>query len=108
MLRTVTMFVSLAFSVSVAFGDTKITVFFTNNGGEIQNLQITDNVCGVPKFSGHFAAQDAKQIDDFCVRDASSLVTEITINADGTNNSPSGPVPANSSVDVSTGRVTQP
>ena len=43
--------------------------------GEVQSLQIIDNICNKNMFSGHFAAQDAKQIDGFCVRDASNLVT---------------------------------
>jgi hypothetical protein len=95
--------ISLLTSISAAWADTTITLFFTNSGGEIQNLQIMDNVCNKTMFNGHFAASDAKQIDGFCVRDASNLVAEISIIADGSNNSPSGPVPANSSVDVSTG-----
>lgn len=95
-------------SYSVAWAETSVTLYFTNSGGEIQNLQITDNVCNKNRFSGHFAASDATKIDNFCVRDASTLAAEISIDADGRDNSPSSPVPANSSVDVSNGRVTPP
>ncbi|UPT91416.1 hypothetical protein HAP41_0000022315 [Bradyrhizobium barranii subsp. apii] len=108
MLKAIVVLASFAVSISAAWAETTITLFFTNSGGEIQNLQITDNVCSKSMFSGHFAASDAKQIDGFCVRDASNLVAEIAVTADGSNNSPSSAVPANSSVDVSNGRVNSP
>jgi hypothetical protein len=108
MLRAIIVLAVIFASISMAWADTTVTVFFTNSGGEIQSLQIMDRVCNKIKFSGHFAASDAKKIDGFCVRDASNLVTEISISADGSDNSPSAPVPANSSVDVSTGRVDSP
>ena len=92
-------------SISTAWAETTITLFFTNSDGEVQSLQIIDNICNKNMFSGRFAAQGAKQIDGFCVRDASNSVTEISISADGNDRSPSGPVPANSLVDVSTGAV---
>jgi hypothetical protein len=87
---------------------TTITIIFTNSGGEVQNLLITDNVCNQPMHTGHFAAGDAQPIGGFCVRDASNLVAEVSISSDGTDNSPSSPVPANSTVDVATGQVTPP
>ena len=106
MRKAIVVLVGCLMSVSTAWAETTITLFFTNSGGEIQSLQITDNICKKSMFSGHFAAQDFKQIDGFCVRDASNLVAEISISADGSDRSPSGPVPANSSVDVASGRVT--
>jgi hypothetical protein len=93
-------------SISTAWAETTITLFFTNSGGEVQSLQIIDNICNKNMFSGHFAGPYAKKIDGFCVRDASNSVTEISISADGNDRSPSGPVPENSGVDVSTGAVT--
>jgi hypothetical protein len=106
MFRAIIVLAGCLMSITAACAETTITLFFTNSGGEIQNLQITDKVCNKNMFSGHFAAQDVKQIDGFCVRDASNLVAEISITADGSDNSPSNSVPANSSVDVSNGRVT--
>jgi hypothetical protein len=92
-------------SISSAWAETTITLFFKGSGAEVQSLQIIDNICNKNMFSGHFAGPIAKKIDGFCVRDASNLVTEISISADGNDRSPSGPVPANSLVDVSTGAV---
>jgi hypothetical protein len=108
MLRAIVVLASVLMSTLTAWAETTITLIFTNSGGEIQNLQITDNVCNQSRRTGHFAAADAQSIGGFCVRDASNLVAEISINADGVDNSPASPVPANSSVDVATGRVTPP
>lgn len=107
MLKAMAVLVSFSLmSISTALAETTITLFFTNSDGEIKNLRITDNVCNRSMFSGHFAVEDFKRIDEFCVRHASNLVAEISISADGDDKSPSGTVPANSNVDVASGQVT--
>jgi hypothetical protein len=106
MLKAIFVFATFLASMPMARAETTITLIFTNSGGEIQNLQITDVVCNQPMHTGHFAAGDLQTISGFCVRDASKLVAEISINADGADNSPHGQVPANSTVDVATGGVT--
>lgn len=101
---------TLAYLVSLTsvLAETSIVVIFINSGGEINNLSINDILCNKTMHTGHFAAGDAQPISGFCVRDASNLVAEISISADNTDNSPASPVPANSTVDVATGRVTPP
>jgi hypothetical protein len=106
MLRAIIILSSFLISTPTAWADTTITLIFTNSGGEIQNLLITDKVCNQPMHTGHFAAGDLQTINGFCVRDTTILVAEISISADGADNSPARPVPANSTVDVATGRVT--
>jgi hypothetical protein len=93
-----------------AYADTTVTVFFTNSGGAISHLKITDDICNATRVSQFFAANDAKQVDGFCVLDASRLVTDLSIYIDDDNNAKYSlkDVPANSSVEVSTGRVTPP
>jgi hypothetical protein len=86
---------------------TDITLLFGNSGGPISSLQIVDTVCNRTRYDGHFAANDGKQIDGFCVNDASNLVTNIRISRDGSENTLSNVV-ANSTVDVFTWRVTPP
>src|SRR6516164_5513103 len=63
-------------SISTAWAETTITLFFTNSGGEVQSLQIIDNICNKNMFSGHFAGPYAKKIDGFCVRDASNSIAK--------------------------------
>ena len=91
MLKPIFLTVSFLISMSTVWADTTITLYFSNSGGEIQNLQITDNICNKTMYSGHFSAGGLETINGFCVRSSSVLATEISISADGNNESPSGP-----------------
>jgi hypothetical protein len=51
---------------------TDITLFFSNTGGAISKLRIEDLICNKDRYDDQFAANDAKEINGFCVRDASS------------------------------------
>jgi hypothetical protein len=87
---------------------TEITLFFINSGGAIDDLLIQDLICNQPRYDSQFAANDAKQVDHFCVTDATRLVTDIKIYHNGIEKYSLQDVPANSNIDVFTGNVNSP
>lgn len=91
-----------------ARADTTATIWFTNSGPAINPLKVTDNVCGQTRVSQFFAANDAKKVEGFCVRDASQVKTDLSIFRDNDANPKYQlqDVPTDSIVDVFTGQVT--
>lgn len=93
---------------SGALAETKITLIFTNSG-DAGNVVIVDDICHQDAYNGHFASKDVEILTEaFCVEDAGTLKTNITIAIDGTLMHELKDVVANSTVDISTGTITAP
>ena len=99
--------IGLLMSVS-ATRATDITLYFINSGVPIAKLTIQDTICNTTRYDDYLATNDAKRVDNFCVLDASKLATDIKIYHDGVEKYILPNIPADSNIDVYTGKVNSP
>ena len=83
-IRLVLLLPTLLLSTTPAWAETTMTISFVNSGPEIGRLAIGDLVCNEIRLGPkHFASNDGETVGHFCVRDAATLTTDISITYDG-------------------------